>query len=95
MKIFGKSLYEGYRWLIRESKYRWIVILGSFVYLFSPFDISPDMFPVVGWIDDGVVMTLLMTEVSQILLEKVKARKSQENAVQSENSIDSGSASLK
>jgi uncharacterized membrane protein YkvA (DUF1232 family) len=95
MKIFGKTLYEGYRWLLRESKYRWIVILGSFIYLFSPFDISPDMFPVVGWIDDGLVLTLLMSEVSQILLDKVKARKDQEDEVQPETTTNSGSASLK
>jgi uncharacterized membrane protein YkvA (DUF1232 family) len=72
---FTQVLYDNYRKLIRESKYRWLIILGSALYILSPIDISPDFLPIVGWIDDGVVLTLLMTEVSAILLEKVKAKK--------------------
>jgi uncharacterized membrane protein YkvA (DUF1232 family) len=72
---FTQVLYDNYRKLIRDSKYRWFIILGSALYILSPIDISPDFLPIVGWIDDGVVLTLLMTEVSAILLEKVKAKK--------------------
>ena len=39
----------------------------TLVYLFSPIDISPDVFPIVGWIDDGILITLLIAEVSQLL----------------------------
>jgi uncharacterized membrane protein YkvA (DUF1232 family) len=38
-------------------------------------DLATDMIPVVGWLDDGVIATLLVTEVSQLLLEKYKANK--------------------
>ncbi|NJM45815.1 MAG: DUF1232 domain-containing protein [Alkalinema sp. RU_4_3] len=75
------TIYDTYRKLIRESKYRWVIILGSLLYILSPIDISPDIIPIIGWIDDGLVLTLLITEVSQILMEKVKARKADANEV--------------
>lgn len=75
MKFLIQPLYNWYRTLLRHSKYRWLVILGSLVYLLSPVDLATDMIPVVGWLDDGVIATLLVTEVSQLLLEKYKANK--------------------
>jgi uncharacterized membrane protein YkvA (DUF1232 family) len=78
------AIYDSYRKLIRESKYRWIIILGSLLYILSPIDISPDIFPIVGWIDDGLVLTLLLTEVSQILMERVKTRKDNDSQTTSE-----------
>ncbi|MDY7023499.1 MAG: hypothetical protein SWJ54_19450, partial [Cyanobacteriota bacterium] len=32
-----------------------------------------DFIPIVGWIDDGIVATLFVTEVSQLLLERLKS----------------------
>jgi uncharacterized membrane protein YkvA (DUF1232 family) len=29
--------------------------------------------PIIGWIDDGVILTLLVTEVSQLLGERLKS----------------------
>ena len=82
-----ESLRTWYRNLIRNSKYRWIVVLGSLLYLVSPFDISPDVFPIVGWIDDGIIATLLVTEVSQLLFEQVNASK-KKNQQEAANSAD-------
>ncbi|MGD1855116.1 MAG: YkvA family protein [Leptolyngbyaceae cyanobacterium] len=74
-----QSIIEGlrnwYRNAIRNSKYRWLVVFGSLLYLASPLDISPDVFPIIGWIDDGIIATLLVTEVSQLLFEQVNASK--------------------
>ena len=72
---FTQVLYDKYRSLIRDSKYRWVIIIASALYILSPIDIAPDFLPIVGWIDDGVVLTLLLTEVSAILMEKVKAKR--------------------
>lgn len=76
---------EWYRKLIRDSKYRWIVIVGSLVYLLSPIDLLPDMIPIIGQIDDVVILGLLVTEVSQVLMERIKAVKSK----QTESVVDS------
>jgi len=69
-----QSVYSWYRNIIRNPKYRWWVILGTIVYVISPFDIAPDFIPVVGQIDDVLLMTLLVSEVSQIVVESVKRR---------------------
>lgn len=76
MKISIQSIYNWYRDTIRNPKYRWWVIAFSMIYLLSPFDISPDFLPIIGWIDDGVIATLLVTELSQLLLERLKSGKS-------------------
>ena len=77
MNNIVQSFYNWYRNTIRNPKYRWWLILGTFLYLFSPLDLSPDFLPVLGWIDDAVVMTLLVSEVSQLLVDQVKLRQSQ------------------
>ncbi len=76
MKSFSvQSLYNWYRDAIRNPKYRWWVILGSVAYLLMPFDLSPDLIPIVGWLDDGIIAGLLVAELSQILLERLSAGK--------------------
>jgi uncharacterized membrane protein YkvA (DUF1232 family) len=64
-----------YKTLLKHPRYRWVVIVGSLIYLVSPVDISPDLIPVVGWIDDGVVATLLATGMTQVLLDRRQALK--------------------
>ncbi|PSB15553.1 DUF1232 domain-containing protein [Phormidesmis priestleyi ULC007] len=75
MKFFLKPLYTWYRTTLRNSKYRWLIVLGSLIYLVSPFNLVTDAIPVLGWIDDGLIATVLVTEVSQLLLEQLKTRK--------------------
>ncbi|MGV0027913.1 YkvA family protein [Phormidesmis priestleyi] len=72
------KLYDWYRNTIRNSKYRWLIILGTLAYLLSPIDLLPDVIPGIGQIDDGLLLTLLIAEVSQVLLEKVKTRRGTE-----------------
>lgn len=69
MNNIAQSFYQWYSNTLRNTKYRWLIILGTLVYLFSPIDIAPDFIPIIGWIDDGVVATLLVAEVSQMMLE--------------------------
>ncbi|MBW4613351.1 MAG: DUF1232 domain-containing protein [Desmonostoc vinosum HA7617-LM4] len=75
MKFSVQSLYTWYRNVLRNPKYRWWVILGTLVYMLSPFDILPDFIPFVGEIDDVFLLTLLVTEVSGVVIEGWKARK--------------------
>ncbi len=72
MKHLVESFYNWYSSNVRHPKYRWIMVIGTLLYLLSPFDISPDFMPILGWIDDGVVITLLTTELSRLLIEKRK-----------------------
>lgn len=67
-----------YRWIrntIRHPKYGVWIILGSFLYLLSPVDISPDVLPVVGWIDDGLLATIVVAEVSTMVSDRLKNHK--------------------
>ncbi|MCP2730721.1 YkvA family protein [Limnofasciculus baicalensis] len=69
-----QSIYNWYRNSIRNPKYRWWLILGTIVYIISPIDIAPDFIPMIGQIDDVVILTLLVSEVSQWLIDSVKSR---------------------
>jgi uncharacterized membrane protein YkvA (DUF1232 family) len=75
MKLLAQPLYNWYRSTLRNSKYRWAIVLGSLLYLVSPLDLATDVVPILGWLDDGVIVTVLVTEMSQLLLEQRKDRK--------------------
>jgi uncharacterized membrane protein YkvA (DUF1232 family) len=87
MSFSIQSVYNWYRNTLRNPKYRWWIILGTLVYLLSPFDIAPDFLPVVGQIDDIAIVTLLVAELSQMGIEYFKSRpgKSSEVAAGAEN----------
>ncbi|NEO27425.1 MAG: DUF1232 domain-containing protein [Kamptonema sp. SIO4C4] len=74
MQSMVNSFYQWYRRMLRHTKYRWVIIIATLVYFISPFDLSPDVFPIVGWLDDGILVTLLLSELGQMLLEQRKNR---------------------
>lgn len=80
LRAFTSWIYTALRSVIRHPKYRWWAIAGSLVYLLNPFDLAPDVLPVVGWIDDGLLATIVVTEVSQLLVERRKTKKNQSPA---------------
>lgn len=88
MNNFPQSIYNWYRNTLRNPKYRWWVILGSLLYIVSPIDISPDFIPIIGQIDDVVILTLLVSEVSQLLIDQAKARKGETVVASTENVTD-------
>ncbi|MBT9316515.1 YkvA family protein [Leptothoe spongobia] len=67
MKQLVEAFYAWYRNGLRNPKYRWLIIFGTLTYLLSPIDLAPDVFPIVGWIDDGILITLLIAEVTQLM----------------------------
>lgn len=75
MKSFVESFYTWYRQTLRHAKYRWLIIGGTVLYLISPIDIAPDFIPIIGWIDDALIATMLATELSQLLVEGIGRRK--------------------
>lgn len=68
MKFPLATLYHWYRKLVRNPQTRWWVVLGTIVYLISPIDFAPDLFPFAGQIDDFLLITLLLSELFQIAL---------------------------
>ena len=66
MKVSITSLYNWYSNTISNPKYRWWIVFGTLAYLISPLDIAPDLIPIVGQIDDLVIVTILITELSKI-----------------------------
>lgn len=73
-------IYDWYRNTIRNPKYRWWIVAGTLLYVLSPIDIAPDFIPIIGQLDDVVLITLLVSEVSQLLIERVKTTQQKETA---------------
>ncbi|MBE9061206.1 YkvA family protein [cf. Phormidesmis sp. LEGE 11477] len=78
------ALHNWYRKALKHDRYRWLVIFGTLFYLVSPLDISPDAIPLIGWIDDGIVASLLISEISQLLTEALKKRQLFNNTIKTE-----------
>lgn len=74
MNNMVEAFYTWYRDALRHPKYRWLIILGTAAYLISPVDISPDIFPIIGWLDDGILATLLVTELSSLAMDYLKGK---------------------
>lgn len=99
MNFANTPIYRWYRNALRNTQYRWWIILGTVVYLVSPFDLAPDLFPIVGQIDDLALLTLLVAEVSQILIDYFKARRAAPEPVepisgQTNNTVDVDAVSV-
>ncbi len=75
LTAFSNWIFSWYRSTIRNPKWRWWLILGSLAYLVDPFDALPDFLPIVGMIDDGLIVTVLVSEVSQIMSDRLKSQK--------------------
>lgn len=73
MKFPIQFLYTWYRNLIRNPMYRWWVILGTLVYIFSPIDIVPDFIPFFGQVDDVLILSMLFSEVSALVMTAWKS----------------------
>lgn len=47
----------------RFSAFTFLVVLLSLVYTFFPFDLLPDFIPVIGWVDDGIWLYLMLRQL--------------------------------
>ena len=95
MKVPITSLYSWYRDTIRNPKYRWWIILGTLAYLISPFDIAPDLIPIVGQLDDFVIVTLLVTEISQLILDSFRSSSQSQKVNVNQDSEDVNTVDVK
>ncbi len=74
-----KTLYNWYRELVANPKYRWWIVGGTLLYLINPLDVLPDVLPIVGQIDDAVLITLVATEISSAIKDRNAMLKQQRN----------------
>ncbi|GAB4279192.1 MAG: hypothetical protein Fur0025_06230 [Oscillatoriaceae cyanobacterium] len=74
MKLPAQLISQFYLRTLRHPTYRWGLILGTFLYLFSPIDLSPDLLPLLGQIDDIAIVMLLINSCSQIITEWLQNR---------------------
>ncbi len=66
MKFPGSLIYQGFRQALRNPRIRPWIMLGIFVYLLSPIDLVPSLLPVLGEVDDLVLVGILLSELLQI-----------------------------
>lgn len=69
MKFPVQWIYNLHRTALHHPKYRWVVIFGTLFYLLSPLDISPDLIPLLGQIDDIALVMLLVTGLSEMFTQ--------------------------
>ncbi|MBL1208819.1 YkvA family protein [Geminocystis sp. GBBB08] len=94
MKFNLQSLYGYYRNAIRNPKYRNWIILGTLIYVLSPLDISPDFFPLAGQIDDFLLLSIMLTEVSQMIVSNVKNKKDKSTENEPQTTVDVDAVSM-
>ncbi|MBF2064348.1 MAG: DUF1232 domain-containing protein [Calothrix sp. C42_A2020_038] len=68
-------LQNGIRKALRNPKYRWAAIVAALFYFISPIDIVPDAIPILGLIDDGLIASFLVAEVSQIVMGQLQKQR--------------------
>ncbi len=77
----------GWRWLMAEGRVLWralldkgtpmsarLVALGVIVYVLSPIDLIPDFIPVLGWLDDLVIIPVGLALVRGLVPQDVWLR---------------------
>jgi len=65
---------EVFRGTYKLSTLTFLAIVASAIYILSPIDILPDVIPILGWTDDGIVfyflLKRLLTETEMYLNKK-------------------------
>ena len=58
-----------------------LMLIGMAIYVISPIDLIPDALPVLGWLDDLALMTLILPLLLRLLPAEVitEARRQSEN----------------
>jgi uncharacterized membrane protein YkvA (DUF1232 family) len=56
---------------IRTSLWSWVSPLMGVLYILSPLDLIPDILPIIGWIDDLLVLAYVVYAVCGVLSRRV------------------------
>lgn len=52
----------------------WVLLILGFAYLVSPVDLVPDVMPIVGWLDDGMMILAILAAVRRLQTSPMPAR---------------------
>jgi len=70
-----KWIYSVYQYAIQNPKTRWVVIVATVIYLFSPIDVLPEAFLFVfGLLDDGIILSMLIAELTKLNRRKKEGK---------------------
>jgi uncharacterized membrane protein YkvA (DUF1232 family) len=90
MRFAQQLMNSWYGQLLSHPVYRWLIILGTLVYFVSPIDLAPDLIPLLGQVDDVVVITLLISTLFRVMnAPQEEAEPPSEAAQHPESSSDS------
>jgi hypothetical protein len=53
-------------------------IIGAIIYVVSPIDAMPDLIPIVGWLDDGAVVTAAIGALETVIASYLEYKKEKE-----------------
>lgn len=62
-KTMSTMLKEVWNGKFRFTFYTYVLAILAIVYTISPVDLLPDVIPVIGWVDDGVLLYLLFQQL--------------------------------
>lgn len=60
---FSTMLGKMFRGEYRASFLTYVALVAGTLYILMPFDVLPDFIPVLGWIDDGTVVYLILRQL--------------------------------
>lgn len=63
-RTLWQMMKEAFRGRYKMSLITTLVMIFALAYVIFPFDLVPDYIPVLGWIDDGLVVYLLLKRLS-------------------------------
>jgi len=58
---------------LRTSMWVWLTPLLGALYILSPLDIIPDFIPLVGWLDDALVLYYIVCSLYQVFQDRAAA----------------------
>ena len=62
-RIVAQMFTDAWKGSYRISLFTMLAIIFSLLYLVFPLDLIPDVIPVLGWIDDGMLLYLLSKRI--------------------------------
>jgi uncharacterized membrane protein YkvA (DUF1232 family) len=95
MKNFTlSSIYQWYRGLLQNPQYRWWAVAATLVYVVSPIDFLPDVFPVIGVLDDTVLIGMLVSEMAQLAKTQLQSQNERRRSATGQEPIEVSAANL-